>query len=146
MYLSWDETKAEWICTHEQNEGGRFFLCVACWLCYGRLFQPHHKWALMFHTGFAAEESKICVRASCFDRLSVLPSLFSVWKARDISLSLLHSFFFSFTLFLFSVFLFLLMFWVDLGLGSAKAFLNWSISIFLKPDDYYLFIVQYPSC
>lgn len=32
-------------------------VCVACWLCYGRLFQPHHKWALMFHTGFAAEES-----------------------------------------------------------------------------------------
>lgn len=60
MHLSWDETKAEWICTHEQNEEGRFFLCVCVLLadCYGHLFQPHHKWALMFHTGFAAEESR----------------------------------------------------------------------------------------
>lgn len=37
-----------------------FFVCVCLSLadCYGHLFQPHHKWALMFHTGFAAEESR----------------------------------------------------------------------------------------
>lgn len=60
------------------------FFRVACWLCYRRLFQPHHKWALMFHTGFAVEESK-------FVWVSCLPIPFSVWKMRD---TIFFSFFF----------------------------------------------------
>lgn len=42
----------------KQNEGG-FFFCVCCSLMVLWAFVPTlHKWVLMFHTGFAAEESR----------------------------------------------------------------------------------------
>lgn len=47
-------------------------MCVARRLCYRRLFHPRRKRALMLHMGFAADWSKICIRVSCFDRLSLV--------------------------------------------------------------------------
>lgn len=64
------------------NRTRRIFFCVACWLCYGRLFQPHHKWALMFHT-FAAEESTFVWEHLVLTDGLFLPSSYSAWKAGD---------------------------------------------------------------
>lgn len=71
--MRWDKSRMN---LHSWTEWGRkFILCVACWLCYRHLFQPHHKWALMFHTGFAAEESKfVCEHLVLTDCLFYPPS------------------------------------------------------------------------
>lgn len=85
--------KQEWVCTRETGWGRKFVLCLACWLCYGRLFQPPSQMSLNVSHGICSRREHICVRASCFDRLSVSPSLFSGYKAGDITLSLLCSLF-----------------------------------------------------
>lgn len=55
--MRWDKSRMN---LHSWTEWGRkvFFVCVLLADCCGHLFQSHHKWALMFHTGFAAEESR----------------------------------------------------------------------------------------
>lgn len=61
---------------------GETFFCAACWLCYRRLFQPHRKWALMFHTGFAVEESKLVWERLVLTKCLFYPAPFLVLKTR----------------------------------------------------------------
>lgn len=120
--MRWDKSRMN---LHSWTEWGRFFLCVCvcCLLTVLWAFVPaSSQMSLNVSHGICCRRELICMRASCFDRLSVLPSSFSVWKARDISLSLLHFH----VLFIFS---FLVTLQVDLGLGPAKAFVNWSVSV-----------------
>lgn len=82
----------EFALMNRMREGDIFFfwcVCVACWLCYGRLFQPHHKWALMFHTGFAPEESKfVWEHLVLTDCLFYPPPVFSVKSQGHFTVSL----------------------------------------------------------
>lgn len=78
MHLSWDETKAEWICTHEQNKRGSIFLC--CLLTVLSAFVPASpQMSVNVSHGICCRRKQICMRVSCFDKLSLLPfPLFSV--------------------------------------------------------------------
>lgn len=83
-----------------REEDFLFFLCVcvfvACWLLWAFVPAPSQMSLNVSH-GICCRREQICMRASCFDRLSVLPSPYSAWKARDIILSPLLSWLFLFS-------------------------------------------------
>lgn len=87
MHLSWDDTKAGWICTHEQNEGSAFLLLCVLFTDLLWAFVP--AWSQMNLNVSRGIRCTRAQRASYFDRLTFL---LSVNKSRDISPSLAFPF------------------------------------------------------
>lgn len=130
--MRWDKSRMN---LHSWTKWERTDFCVCCLLTVLWAFVPASpQMSVNVSHGICCRTEQICMRAFCFDRLSVLPSPFPQWKYRDMSLFL----------FLLKILLFLIFYWrwrlrSSCGLMKALTKSNWIR--FSKPEAVFYHIV-----